>query len=165
MKVSTPTGYQAELITRALKARRYTPRHRGLWSALYKQAALTVKTCKLSWTSEELVSYWLDLSNAIVPASEGNTIALDDLRTGFLTIAQESGTKVMPLESLEEFGDTWQEAPEKSAAERLESVMEWERDVRPVTQRNHLPSWCDGTSDPPKDDHLEPAQPVLMLID
>ena len=60
-------------------------------------------------------------------AEEGNRIALDDLQCGFKTIAQESGAVVVPIDSLE------------------------------VTERSHLPRWCDGTSNPPEDDHLEPA--------
>ena len=89
---------------------------------------------------------------------------LDDIATGFRTISQEAGSVVVPLESLEEFGDTWQEAPRSSDAEQLSDLLDWSRSVHPVTQRGHLPRWCDGTSDPDPEAHLEPAEPVLMLI-
>jgi len=164
MKTTAPTPFQAGLLSRALNAKRYTDRHRALWSALYQQAKATVRTYRLSWKVEEVVSYWLDLVQAEEPASASNTVALDDIATGFRTISQEAGAIVVPLDSLEEFGDTWQEAPRSSNAEQLSELLEWARDIHPVTQRDHLPRWCDGTSDPDPESHLEPAEPVLVLI-
>lgn len=164
MKTAAPTPFQATIINRALNARRYTDRHRALWSALYQQAKATVRTHRLSWEPEEVVSYWLDLVQAEESPSAGNTVALDDIATGFQTISQEAGSVVVPLDSLEEFGDTWQEAPRSSEGEQLSDLLDWNRSVHPVTQRDHLPRWCDGTSNPDPEAHLEPAEPVLMLI-
>lgn len=154
MKVSAPTPFQAALMGRALEATRYTEQRKSLWRAVFKQASATVAHYHLSFTSEELVSYWLDIQPE---AEETNRIALDDLQTGFKTIAQESNAVVVPIDSLEEFGDTWQEAPEDTRAARLLAGLTWDRDPHGVTERAHLPRWCDGTSDPPEDDHLEPA--------
>ena len=164
MKTTAPTPFQASLLSRALNARRYTDRHRALWSALYQQAKATIRFHRLTWEAEEVVAYWLDLATAEESPSAGNTLALDDLATGFKTISQEAGSIVIPLDSLEEFGDTWKEAPRLSDSEQLSDLLDWSRDVHPVTQRNHLPRWCDGTSDPDPEEHLEPAEPVLMLI-
>lgn len=164
MKTAAPTPFQATIINRALNARRYTDRHRALWSALYAQAKATIRAHRLTWDPEEVVSYWLDLATAEESPSAGNTVMLDDIATGFRTISQEAGSVVVPLESLEEFGDTWQEAPRSSDAEQLSDLLDWSRSVHPVTQRDHLPRWCDGTSDPDPEAHLEPAEPVLMLI-
>ena len=164
MKTTAPTPFQATIINRALNARRYTDRHRALWSALYQQAKATVRAHRLTWDPEEVVSYWLDLVQAEESPSAGNTVALDDIATGFRTISQEAGSVVVPIDSLEEFGDTWQEAPRLSEGEQLSALLDWSRDVHPVTQREHLPRWCDGMSDPDPEAHLEPAEPVLMLI-
>ena len=154
MKVKAPTPFQASLIGRALEATRYTEQRKALWRAVFKQAAQTVAHYRLSWTAEELVSYWLDIQPE---REEVNTIALDDLQTGFKTISQESGAVVVPLDSLEEFGDTWQEAPIDTRKARLSQALEWERDPHTVTDRAHLPRWCDGVSDPDPESHLEPA--------
>jgi hypothetical protein len=154
MKVAAPTTFQAALLGRALEATKYTEQRKALWRAVFKQAAQTVKAYKLSWPAEDLVSYWLDIQPE---AEEKNRIQLDDLQTGFLTISQESGAVVVPLDSLEEYGDTWQEAPEDTREARLLAGLTWDRDPHPVTERAHLPRWCDGTSDPPEDEHLEPA--------
>ena len=108
MKTTAPTPFQATIINRALNARRYTDRHRALWSALYQQAKATVRAHRLTWDPEEVVSYWLDLVQAEESPSAGNTVALDDIATGFRTISQEAGSVVVPIDSLEEFGDTWQ---------------------------------------------------------
>jgi len=154
MKVAAPTPFQSALLGRALEATRYTEQRKALWRAVFKQAAATVKAYNLSWPAEDLVSYWLEIQPE---REESNSIALDDLQTGFLTISQESGAVVVPIDSLEEFGDTWQEAPEETREARLSSSLQWEREPHPVTERAHLPRWCDGTSDPPEDEHLEPA--------
>lgn len=162
MKTTAPTPFQAGLLSRALNARRYTDRHRALWSALYAQAKATVRAHRLSWDPEEVVSYWLDLATAEESPSAGNTVALDDIATGFKTISQEAGSVVVPLDSLEEYGDTWQEAPRLSNAEQLSDLLDWSRDVHPVTQRDHLPRWCDGTSDPVEE--IDPAQNYEPLV-
>ena len=154
MKVHAPTPFQAALLGRALEATRYTEQRKALWRAVFKQAAATVAHYHLSWPAEELVSYWLDIQPE---QEESNRIALDDLQTGFRTISQESGAVVVPIDSLEEFGDTWQEAPEDTREARLLAGLTWDRDPHPVTERTHLPRWCDGTSDPDPDEHLEPA--------
>lgn len=162
MKTTAPTPYQSGLLSRALKARRYTERHRSLWTALYKQAKLTVRHYSLTWEPEEVVDYWLDLAQTEEPPSAGNTVALDDIATGFKTISQEAGSVVVPIESLEEYGDTWQEAPRLSKGEQLSDLLDWSRDVHPVTQRDHLPRWCDGTSDPVEE--IDPAQNYEPLV-
>ena len=164
MKTAAPTPYQSTIINRALNARRYTNRHRALWSELYAQAKATIRVHRLSWQPEEVVSYWLDLVQAEESPSAGNTVALDDIHCGFKSIAQEAGAIVVPLDSLEEFGDTWEEAPRLSDTERLAELIDWHNDVHPVTQRDHLPRWCDGTSNPDPEAHLKPAEPVLVLI-
>lgn len=154
MKTTPPTPFQSALLTRALCATRYTEQHKALWRAVFQQAATTVKHWKLTWNAEQLVEYWL----TITPEHEEvNTIDLDDLATGFKTIAQESGAEVIPLHSLEEFGDNWVSEPQDTRAGRLLAGLEWKRDVHPVTQRSQLPSWCDGTSNPDTEAHLEPA--------
>ena len=154
MKVHAPTPFQSALLGRALESTRYTEQRKALWRAVFKQAAQTVAHYHLSFSSEELVGYWLDIQPE---PEESNRIALDDLQTGFQTISQESGAVVVPLDSLEEYGDTWQEAPEETRTARLLAGLTWNRDPHPVTERSHLPKWCDGTSNPPEDDHLEPA--------
>lgn len=154
MKVAAPTPFQAALLGRALEATRYTEQRKALWRAVFKQAAQTVKVYNLSRPAEDLVSYWLDIQPE---HEEANSIQLDDLQTGFRTIAQESGAVVVPLDSLEEYGDTWQEAPEDTRKARLSSALNWKRDPHGVTERAHLPRWCDGTSNPDEEAHLEPA--------
>lgn len=154
MKVATPTPFQAALLGRALESTRYTEQRKALWRAVFKQAAQTVRHYHLSFTSEELVGYWLDIQPE---REESNSIQLDDLQTGFRTISQESGAVVVPIDSLEEFGDSWVEAPEDTREARLLAGLTWNRDPHGVTERAHLPRWCDGTSNPPEDDHLEPA--------
>jgi hypothetical protein len=160
MKTTAPTPYQSGLLSRALNARRYTERHRALWRNLYQQAKATVRAHHLSWDPEEVVAYWLDLAQE--PTSSTNTVALDDLATGFRTISQEADTIIVPLDSLEEYGDTWQEAPRLSEGEQLSELLDWERSVHPVTERNHLPRWCDGTSDPIE--LTDPAQNYEPLV-
>jgi hypothetical protein len=154
MKVAAPTPFQAALLGRALEATRYTEQRKSLWRAVFQQAKATVAHYHLTWTAEELVGYWLDIQPE---PEESNRIQLDDLQTGFKTIAQESSAVVVPLDSLEEYGDTWQEAPEDTREARLLAGLTWDRDPHGVTERAHLPRWCDGTSNPPEDDHLEPA--------
>ena len=148
------TPFQSALLGRALEATKFTEQRKALWRAVFQQAKSTVKAYKLSWPAEDLVSYWLDIQPE---AEEKNSINLDDLQCGFQTISQESGAVVVPLDSLEEYGDTWQEAPEETRTARLSSALQWERDPHRVTERAHLPRWCDGTSNPPEDEHLEPA--------
>ena len=154
MKVAAPTPFQAALLGRALEATKFTEQRKALWRAVFKQAKATVAHYHLTWPAEDLVSYWLEIQPE---REESNSIALDDLQTGFLTISQESGAVVVPLDSLEEFGDTWQEAPEDTRTARLSSALTWDRDPHPVTERAHLPRWCDGTSNPDEEAHLEPA--------
>ena len=154
MKVHAPTRFQSSLLARALVAARYSEQRRGLWRAVFKQASATVRHYHLTFTGEELVGYWLDIQPE---ETSGNSIALDDLLTRFQTIAQESGAVVVPLDSLEEFGDTWEEAPEDSTAARLSAALEWRDGVHPVTDQCHLPRWCDNNVDPDPEAHLEPA--------
>lgn len=154
MKTKAPTPYQSALLTRALCATRWTEQHKALWKAVYQQAGKTVKHYRLSWNAEQLVDYWLTITPE---AEEVNTIDLDDLATGFRTIAQESGAEVVPIDSLEEFGDSWVSAPQPSEQERLADTLEWRNGIHPVTERSHLPRWCDGTSNPDAEAHLEPA--------
>jgi hypothetical protein len=156
MKVSPATQFQETLVSRALEATRYTPQHKALWRAVYKQAELTIKCRKLTGSAELLVDYWI--ATAPEWASLSNTIDLDDLQTGFQTIAQEAGADVVPLDSLEEFGDTWQQAPEETEQERLEAALEWRHGLHPVTEPSHLPKWCDAASDPDPESHLEPLR-------
>lgn len=162
MKTTAPTPFQAGLVSRALNARRYTARHRALWSALYAQAKATIRAHRLTWEPEQVVEYWLDLAQTQESHSAGNTVALDDIATGFHTISQEAGSVVVPLESLEEYGDTWKEAPRLSEDEQVSDLLEWSRDVHPITQRDHLPRWCDGTSDPIEE--IDPAQNYEPLV-
>lgn len=154
MKVHPPTPFQAALLGRALEATKFTEQRKALWRAVFKQAAQTVAHYHLSFSSEELVGYWLDIQPE---PEESNNIQLDDLQTGFQTISQESGAVVVPIDSLEEFGDSWVEAPEDTREARLLAGLTWNRDPHGVTERAHLPKWCDGTSDPDQDGHLEPA--------
>jgi hypothetical protein len=153
MKVKAPTRFQAALLGRALEAPRFSPQRKALWRAVFKQAAATVRHYHLTFTGEELVGYWLDIHPEEV---ESNSIAIDDILTRFQTIAQESGAVVVNLDSLEEFGDTWQEAPEDSTKARLSEALEWRDGVHPVTDRAHLPRWTDTTCDPDPEAHLEP---------
>jgi hypothetical protein len=148
MKTAAPTSFQSALITRALDARRYTQRHKLLWRALYKQANKTKRTYNLTWSAEAIVEYWLDIVQVSESPSSSNTVALDDLLCGFRTIAQESNSTIIPIDSLEEFGDTWVEGPSISDNERLETELEWLNGVHAVTEHCHLPRWCDGTSNP-----------------
>ena len=154
MKVKAPTRFQARLIGRALEAPKFSDQRRALWKAVFKQAAATARRHRLSFSKEELVGYWLDLQPE---ETSGNSIAIDDILTKFKTIAQESGAVVVPLDSLEEFGDTWEEAPEDATAARLSSALEWRDGVHPVTDQSHLPRWCDNTVDADAESHLEPA--------
>jgi len=156
MKVSPATHFQETLVSRALEATRYTPQHKALWRAVYKQAELTIKRRKLTGSAELLVDYWI--ATAPEWASLSNTIDLDDLQTGFKTIAQEAGTDVIPLDSLEEYGDTWQQAPEETEQERLDAALEWRHGLHPVTEPSHLPKWCDASADPDPEAHLEPLR-------
>jgi hypothetical protein len=163
MKTAAPTPHQSALITRALASRRYTEQHRSLWAALYKQAKLTIRHYRLTWEPEQVVDYWLDLTNAFESPSANNTVMLDDIHCDFKTISQEADTIIIPIDSLEEYGDTWKEPVRVSAQERLKTELEWQRGVHPVTEHCHLPSWCDGTSDP-IEDHLEPQITYEPLV-
>lgn len=156
MKTAAPTEYQSVLLERALDAPRYTERHRALWRAVYKQAAATVRHYKLRWEAQQLVEYWIE----IIPesASEGNTIELADLQCGFKTISEESGAEVVPIESLEQFGDNWVSAPQPSEQDRLAAALEWHEGLHPVTEHQHLPSWCDGHAYKDEEAHLEPIR-------
>ena len=152
MKVKAPTRFQAALLGRALVAARYSEQRRGLWRAVFKQAAATVRHYHLSFSSEELVEYWLDIQPEEV---SGNSVALDDILTRFQTIAQESGAVVVPLDSFEEHGDTWVEAPEDSTEARLSAALEWRDGVHPVTDRaTSRGGVTDTTCDPDPEAHL-----------
>ena len=148
------TPFQSALLGRALEATKFTEQRKALWRAVFKQAKATVAHYHLTWPAEDLVSYWLEIQPE---REESNSIQLDDLQTGFRTISQEADAVVVPLDSLEEYGDTWKQAPEDTREARLLAGLTWQRDPHPVTERAHLPRWCDGTSDPPEDEHLEPA--------
>ena len=154
MKVHTPTRYQAALLGRALVADKFSEQRRALWAGVFKQAAACCRHYHLTWDAEQLVDYWLSIQPEEVQA---HSIELDDMTCGFQTIAQESGAVVVPLDSLEEFGDTWQEAPASTITDRLGEALEWRDDVHPVTARHHLPRWTDGHCDPDPESHLEPA--------
>ena len=154
MKVARQHAFPAALLGRALESTRYTEQRKALWRAVFKQAAQTVAHYHLSVHPKSWSSYWLDIQPE---QEESNSIQLDDLQTGFRTISQESGAVVVPIDSLEEFGDSWVEAPEDTREARLLAGLTWNRDPHGVTERAHLPRWCDGTSNPPEDDHLEPA--------
>ena len=153
MKVHAPTRFQAALLGRALASPRYTEQRRGLWRAVFKQAAKTARHYHLSFTGEELVGYWLDIQPE---ETSGNSIAVDDILTRFQTISQESGAVVVPLDSLEEYGDSWEEAPEDTTKAQLSSALEWRDGIHPVTDQCHLPRWCDNNCDPDPEAHLEP---------
>ena len=153
MKVAPPTNYQSVLLARALCAARFGEQRKALWRAVYKQANATVRHHALTWTGEQVVDYWLTI---IPDEQESNSIELDDLQTGFRTISQESGATVVPLDSLEEHGDTWVEAPESHTLDRLSSAIEWRDGVHPVTDQRHLPRWCDNNVGADPEAHLEP---------
>ena len=109
--------------------------------------------------------------------SAGNTVALDDIITGFRTIAQESGAVVFSLDNLQEYGATDEASEEEDVQdqelralldqERLETLLDWEghtgTKARPltglhaVTQERDLPDWLAHEVDPDPEAHLEPA--------
>ena len=164
-KFPFPTAFQAALVTRAMEAERYTPRHKALWRRLFQHAKRAIKRSGLNVDWLDIINHWE--SCAPDSPSKGNTIAIDDIQTGFLTIAQESGAVVFSLDNFEEYGDTYEAAEDEDVQdhelrmlleqERLEALWAWEMDIHPVTQERDLPDWLAHEVDPAPEPHLEPA--------
>tara|TARA_A100001391_G_scaffold200348_1_gene184738 strand:- start:891 stop:1478 length:588 start_codon:yes stop_codon:yes gene_type:complete len=174
-KFPFPTPFQAALVTRAMEAERYTPRHKALWRRLFQHAQRAILRGGLNVHPIDIVNHWEQCTPE--SPSKDNTIALDDIKTGFLTIAQESGAVVFSLDNFEEYGNTYQPCWEEEILdnelhllreqERLEALMDWEghtgTKARPlnglhaVTQERDLPDWLAHEVDPDPEAHLEPA--------
>ena len=159
-----------------MEAERYTPRHKALWRRLFQHAKRAIKRSGLNVEPIDIINHWEQCTPE--SPSKGNTIALDDFRTGFLTIAQESGAVIFSLDNLEEYGDTYEASEEEDVQdhevrmlleqERLEALMEWEghtgtkrhplNGIHPVTQARDLPDWLAHEVDSVgEEDHLDPA--------
>ena len=186
----TPTPWQKSIISRAYEAPRGTAEHKRLWRLCYAIARAMAVEHKASsagkgvqrtppapqWEERDFIEYVLCCTPE--SPSAGNTVALDDLITGFRTIAQESGSVVLSLDNLEEYGDTYEACWEEEhldqelqmllEQERLESLMDWEghtgtkqrplHGLHPVTQERDLPDWLAHEVDSVgEEDHLEPA--------
>ena len=161
-----PTPFQAALVTKAIEAERFTPRHKALWRRLFQHAKRAIHRNGLNVEPIDIINHWEQCTPD--SPSKANTIALDDVQTGFLTIAQESGTVVFSLDNLEEYGDSYQPCWEEEILdnelhllrekEKLESLMDWEGGIHPVTQERDLPDWLAHEVDSVgEEDHLEPA--------
>ena len=184
-----PTPWQQSIISRAHEAPRGSAEHKRLWRLCYAIArAMSVEHKRSAgegvkrtppapqWEERDFIEHILCCTPE--SPSAGNTVALDDIITGFRTIAQESGAVVFSIDNLEERGDTYEAAADEDIQdqelralldqERLEALMDWEghtgtkrhplNGLHPVTQERDLPDWLAHEVDSVgEEDHLEPA--------